>query len=52
MQEDQKTDDYLRGLGMEVVRYSNIDVLQNEDGVVDDISERLRTRIGKDVDPL
>jgi len=26
--------------------------LQNEDGVVDDISERLRTRIGKDVDPL
>jgi very-short-patch-repair endonuclease len=49
---DVERDEYLRAMGQEVVRYSNMDVLQNEDGVVQDITEHVKLRSALVSDPL
>ena len=38
---DRARDEYLAGLGLHVVRYSNLDVNQNFSGVCEDILRRL-----------
>jgi very-short-patch-repair endonuclease len=38
---DGQRDQYLQGCGMTVLRFTNIDVLQNIEGVVDTIAARL-----------
>ena len=38
---DQKRDDYLRSLGLQVLRYSNLDVNRNFRGVCEDILNHL-----------
>jgi very-short-patch-repair endonuclease len=43
MKEDQERDRYLQGLGLTVLRFSNIDVLKNIDGVVVRICEYLKS---------
>ncbi|WP_447980732.1 endonuclease domain-containing protein [Candidatus Nitrospira bockiana] len=43
MTSDEERDRYLRSLGLEVVRYSNQDVMTNLDGVLEDLLGRLRT---------
>jgi very-short-patch-repair endonuclease len=50
-QEDKERDAHLREMGQAVVRYSDVEFLQNEDGVVQDILERVKARIGGDSDP-
>ena len=44
VRDDTERDAYLRRLGHKVLRYSNIEILQNEDGVLQDILEHVRTR--------
>ncbi len=39
---DRQRDQYLQRIGFTVLRFSNIDVLKNIDGVVEVISERLK----------
>jgi very-short-patch-repair endonuclease len=39
---DQERDDYMRRLGLTVVRYTNDDVMKNLDGVLEDLQQRLR----------
>jgi very-short-patch-repair endonuclease len=51
-QNDIKRDDYLREIGCEVIRYSNYEVFENEDGVMQDIFEHVKVRTGKSLDPL
>jgi len=41
---DVERDEHLREMGQEVVRYSNMDIIQNEDGVLQDIIEHVRQR--------
>ena len=41
MQDDFLRDEYLNHLGITVVRYSNLDVLENFDGVCADIQEKI-----------
>ena len=41
IEKDRIRDGYLRSLGLTVLRFSNIDVLQNIEGVVNSIYERL-----------
>lgn len=50
--EDEERDAYLRQIGQSVVRYSDIEFLQNQDGVIQDILERVKARVGRDLDPL
>jgi very-short-patch-repair endonuclease len=49
---DSRRDNYLRGMGQEVVRYSNIEFLQNQDGAIEDIFERVKARAGGIADLL
>ena len=42
MKKDHQRDSYLHGLGLNVLRFSDIDVLKNIDGVVDRIQEDLQ----------
>ena len=51
IQNDLERDDYLREMGQEVMRYSNTEILQNEDGVLQDISEHVKLRLGLHSDP-
>ncbi len=51
-QNDVERDEYLRAIGQEVVRYSNLEILQNEDGVVQDIIEHVKLRSGSSSDAL
>ena len=44
---DKKRDNYLRSLGYAVLRYSNLEVLRNTDGVAEDILEHLDTQESK-----
>jgi len=41
MKKDRVRDLYLRSLGLKVLRFSNIDVLKNIEGVVSSIHDRL-----------
>lgn len=43
MRKDLERDTYLESLGLRVVRYQNRDILMNLDGVLDDLSRRLKT---------
>ncbi|MGA3286214.1 MAG: endonuclease domain-containing protein [Bacteroidota bacterium] len=52
MQNDIERDDYLHGIGCKVIRYSNFDIFENEDGVMQDIYEHVKVRTGKSLDPL
>ena len=38
---DKKRDEYFKGLGLQVLRYSNKDINNNFDGVCEDILKRL-----------
>jgi very-short-patch-repair endonuclease len=51
-QKDAERDNYLRGIGQDVARYSDIELLQNEDGVMQDIFEQVKARVGGLKDPL
>jgi very-short-patch-repair endonuclease len=51
-QSDIKRDDYMRKIGCEVIRYSNYEIFENEDGVMQDIFEHVKVRTGKSLDPL
>ena len=51
-QNDVERDEYLRAIGQEVVRYSNLEILQNGDGVVQDIIEHVKLRSGSSSDAL
>ncbi len=42
IEKDAERDRYLQGLGLTVLRYSNLDVMRNFEGVCTDISERLK----------
>jgi very-short-patch-repair endonuclease len=50
--EDEVRDAHLRELGQAVVRYSDIEFLQNEHGVIQDIFDQVKARVGRDLDPL
>lgn len=52
IQDDIQKDEYLHGIGQQVVRYSDIEFLQNEDGVMQDIFEQVNARVGRILDPL
>jgi hypothetical protein len=39
-------------MGQAVVRYSDIEFLQNEEGVMQDIFEQVKARVGRDLDLL
>jgi very-short-patch-repair endonuclease len=41
LDEDKKRDDYLEGHGFKVLRFTNLDILQNIDGVAERILENL-----------
>ena len=41
IEKDAERDDYLKSLGLTVLRYSNLDVMQNFDGVCTDILKHL-----------
>jgi very-short-patch-repair endonuclease len=49
---DVERDRHLQGIGCEVLRYSNNEIFKNEDGVMQDIYDHLKTRIDKFVDLL
>ena len=40
---DRERDRYLESLGLCVARYQNRDILMNLDGVIEDLSRRLKT---------
>ena len=40
---DRKRDEYLKGLGIKVLRYSNLDVINNFEGVCMDIKQYIST---------
>jgi very-short-patch-repair endonuclease len=42
MEGDKRREEFLRSKGFRVVRFSNIDILRNEDGVVEKIVQELR----------
>ena len=42
MKKDQERDRYLHGLGLTVLRFSDIDVLKNIDGVIERIHEHIK----------
>jgi very-short-patch-repair endonuclease len=44
IQHDEKRTTHLNAFGIEVVRFTNLDVLQNLDGVIEVISESVRRR--------
>ncbi len=52
MRKDAARDNYLRGIGLEVIRYSDTEFLQNQDGVLEDIFEQVQNRTGQLLDPL
>jgi very-short-patch-repair endonuclease len=52
IQHDAERDDYLHGIGCQVIRYSNYEILENEDGVMQNIFEHVKLRISKFLDPL
>jgi very-short-patch-repair endonuclease len=43
MKKDQERDRHLQGLGLTVLRFSDLDVLKNIDGVVERIQEHLKS---------
>jgi very-short-patch-repair endonuclease len=45
MKKDQERDRYLQGLGLKVLRFSDIDVLKNIDGVMETIHEHLKSSL-------
>jgi very-short-patch-repair endonuclease len=47
MQNDTERDRYLRGIGYEVIRYSNFEIFENEDGIMQDIFEHVKLRTRK-----
>lgn len=44
---DAVRDSYLKGIGLRVLRFSNLDILGNMDGVVAVIIQHLETELGK-----
>jgi very-short-patch-repair endonuclease len=50
--EDEERDARLREIGQVVVRYSDLEFLQNQDGVIQDIFQHVKARVGRDLDPL
>lgn len=49
---DEERDHYLRGEGVEVLRFSNIEMLQNQDGVLQVIFEKIQQRMQKQTPSL
>ena len=45
MKKDQERDRYLQGLGLTVLRFSDIDVLKNIDGVIERIHEHIKSSL-------
>ncbi len=45
MKKDQERDRYLHGLGLTVLRFSDVDVFKNTDGVVERIYEHLKSTL-------
>ena len=45
MDKDRKRDDYLQGLGLNVMRFSDIDVLKNINGILERIYEHLKSTL-------
>jgi very-short-patch-repair endonuclease len=45
MKKDQERDRYLQGLGFTVLRFSDIDVLRNIDGVIERILEHVKSSL-------
>ena len=45
MKKDQERNRYLQGLGLTMLRFSDIDVLNNIDGVVERINEHLKSSL-------
>ena len=43
LNKDRERDDYLRSIGLRVVRYSNSDITNNLDGVLEDLQTRVRS---------
>jgi very-short-patch-repair endonuclease len=43
MKKDQERDRYLQGLGLTILRFSDIDVFKNIDGVIERIHEHLKS---------
>jgi len=43
LESDRQRDDYLRGNALTVMRFSNLEVRQNLDGVVERVLERLES---------
>ncbi len=48
MQSDAIRDDYLKSLGLSVLRFSNIDVLSNMDGVLTMIVQHIEAVLGRE----
>ncbi len=49
---DQKRDQYLRNLGLTVLRYSNRDMSQDFEGVCQDILQRIQEKVGHELTVL
>ncbi|HBI47159.1 MAG TPA: hypothetical protein DDX93_00290 [Smithella sp.] len=45
MRKDRKRDDYLKGLDLTIIRFSDIDVLKNINGVLERIHEHLKSTL-------
>ena len=41
IRKDRQRENYLRSLGLQVIRYQNNDVMKNLDGVLEDLSKRV-----------
>ncbi len=51
-QYDKRREAYLRGLGYEVLRFSDSDVLKNLEAVAETVAQTIRKRPGKFFSPL
>jgi very-short-patch-repair endonuclease len=52
IKKDMERDDYLLKMGCKVIRYSNYEIFENEDGVMQDIYEHVKVQVGQSLDPL
>ena len=52
IQSDVERDDYLQRIGYKVMRYSNYEIFENGDGVLQDVFEHLKLKTGRSLDPL
>jgi very-short-patch-repair endonuclease len=52
IQNDFERDEYLHSIGYKVIRYPNSEIFENEDGMMQEIFEHVRTRTNDFLDPL